>query len=402
MAGIYDEQILGAKQQAETARKLREGIKSPEGQMVSGWYVPPSITQYMAEALKGYNSSKAEKTAQSKYETLTKQKADETARYLKEMQPRQDVSVTDAGMEQFTQPQDFSLHAAINNGSNPQPQPLTTQTTYTQPDEQTRMAALLGLSQVNPEAAAPAIGMEQWQMDRQDKQAAVIQAQQNKLELQHQAALDRAAMVQSGGNTKQYFQPIQTAEGVYAFNSRTGKMELTNPVKGATNDPALQRALAGAKAEGKVTGTAQGTAQTALDNTVFQGKTTLKQLDDLLAHPGFNTAVGFGNEITRFAPSGSEPRNFLTRLDQLKGGQFLQAYQALKGGGQITEIEGKKATEAIARMNPTSSEAEFKQAVKDFADVIRAGMSRAQNQAQGNFAPAGSPNIDALLQKYGH
>ena len=77
MAGIYDERILGAKQQAETARKLREGITSPQGQMVSGWYVAPSMTQYLANALKGYGAYKGEQKAQSEYESAQKQKQDE-------------------------------------------------------------------------------------------------------------------------------------------------------------------------------------------------------------------------------------------------------------------------------------------------------------------------------------
>ena len=44
MASFYDEQILGARQQAETARKLREMAlqENPQGQMISGHYVAPS------------------------------------------------------------------------------------------------------------------------------------------------------------------------------------------------------------------------------------------------------------------------------------------------------------------------------------------------------------------------
>ena len=379
MSGIYDEQILGAEQQARTAQKLREGMTTPQGQMVSGWYVPPSITQYMAEALKGYFAGKQGSEAKNTYDTLTKKKQEETARFAEMLAPKTAATPTPEQTSNMGQPVDLSKS---------QPIPAV-DTTTTQPTEQEMMAGLLGLAKVNPEAAGPALAINQWQTGRQDKSEAMAQAQQDRLELERQRALDRAAMM-TGGDTKQYFQPIQTADGIYAFNSRTGKMELVSSVKGAQNDPALQGKIAEAKGAGKTIGTAQGTAQTSLDQTLSQGDTTLKQLDDLLKHPGFSTAVGVGNEITRFAPSGTETRNFLTRLDQLKGGQFLQAYQTLKGGGQITEVEGKKATEAIARMNATSSEVEFKQAVNDFADVIRAGMERAKQQSQGNFAPVTS------------
>lgn len=55
---MYDpqeEQILGLREQKAFARKLREeAMNAPQGQMVSGWYVKPSITQYLAQGLKGY------------------------------------------------------------------------------------------------------------------------------------------------------------------------------------------------------------------------------------------------------------------------------------------------------------------------------------------------------------
>jgi hypothetical protein len=40
-----------------------------------------------------------------------------------------------------------------------------------------------------------------------------------------------------------------------------------------------------------------------------------------------------------------------TFLDQIGGAAFLTAFETLKGGGQITEVEGEKATNAIARLS---------------------------------------------------
>ena len=42
MAGLYDEKIVGLKEQRDLARRLREQATAPSemGQMVSGWYVP--------------------------------------------------------------------------------------------------------------------------------------------------------------------------------------------------------------------------------------------------------------------------------------------------------------------------------------------------------------------------
>ena len=41
----------------------------------------------------------------------------------------------------------------------------------------------------------------------------------------------------------------------------------------------------------------------------------------------------------------------ITMRDQLKGKLFLEAYAGLKGGGAISEPEGRKATEAMAALN---------------------------------------------------
>ncbi len=75
-------------------------------------------------------------------------------------------------------------------------------------------------------------------------------------------------------------------------------------------------------------------------------------------------------------------------LNQSKGGAFLEAFKALKGGGQITEIEGKKATDAIARMDRSQSKAEFDKALSDYEGVIKLGVDRA-NQLAGKPAPGG-------------
>lgn len=195
MAGIYDESILGAKQQAETARKLREGISAPQGQMVSGWYVPPSITQYMAEALKDYNAAQDEKKAKGEYDRLSKQKSEETARLLRQLEPQASVTVSPE-----------MANAAYGQGdinsvmASPTPQ---TSTEYVQPTEQQRMAALLRGAAVNPEAFAPQIKMAEWDMARQDKRDQLKSAEDLKREqMQRDEALRRDLANQSSADRR--------------------------------------------------------------------------------------------------------------------------------------------------------------------------------------------------------
>ena len=61
----------------------------------------------------------------------------------------------------------------------------------------------------------------------------------------------------------------------------------------------------------------------------------------------------------------------------------MEAYKTLKGGGQITEIEGKKATAAMTRMDTSQSEAEFVKAAREFQEIIRGAVARVGAQAAG-------------------
>jgi len=143
---------------------------------------------------------------------------------------------------------------------------------------------------------------------------------------------------------------------------------------------------------------AEDATKTKLDlpSNIANAENTVKLVDELVGsrdgtikpHKGFSSAVGLSSKIDpRNYLAGTDATDFNIRLDQLKGQQFMQAYQSLKGGGQITEVEGKKATDAISRMNKAASENEFTKAARDFQDVIQAGVNRAKSKAGGNIMP---------------
>ena len=148
-------------------------------------------------------------------------------------------------------------------------------------------------------------------------------------------------------------------------------------------NPEYQAQMAGMKAAGKEQAVNQMKAQTELPRIVSQGEDTIRLVDDLLKHPGFGVSVGKSaplGSILGMAP-GTEAASFNVALNQLKGKQFLEAYDTLKGGGQITEIEGKKATDAMSRMDKSNTEEEFRRAAREFQDVLRNGINRAKMRA---------------------
>lgn len=108
-----------------------------------------------------------------------------------------------------------------------------------------------------------------------------------------------------------------------------------------------------------------------------------QMLAELKGHAGMGTSVGakgmeylFG--IKKEPIGGTKAADFYTLLEQVQGGTFMQAFNNLKGGGQITEQEGAKATAAIARLNPRQSEEGFAKALIDFDGVLAQAQARAQ------------------------
>jgi len=174
-------------------------------------------------------------------------------------------------------------------------------------------------------------------------------------------------------------------QNIGAETARRGQ-DLT---EGRERDLGLQADTARARAAGKTVGESQATAAAALPDTIATADRAIKNVDELLTHPGFKLSVG-GTLIPggRFVP-GSAQADWKARFDEIKGGIFMQAYKTLKGGGQITEVEGEKATAAMTRMNTSQSEKEFTAAAREFQSVVKAGVERAKRQAGGAITPQG-------------
>ena len=109
---------------------------------------------------------------------------------------------------------------------------------------------------------------------------------------------------------------------------------------------------------------------------------TLQTLNDVLTHPGFKDVIGWPVAISeKRATIPGDARNFMSKYNQLKGQQFLQAFQTLKGGGSITEKEGAKAESAIAALSdPGITESEFKRNAKILEDTIKNGINNQHKQ----------------------
>jgi len=190
--------------------------------------------------------------------------------------------------------------------------------------------------------------------------------------------------------------------------------------------PEMQRSLASARAIGKEMSTNAVKREAALPGVIQQAEVGLNAIDQMIGdaaidskgniiiqpkkdekgnvigegrglHPGFASAVGFGLG-ERFVP-GTDAAGFNVLHDQITGQAFLKAYETLKGGGQITTIEGEKATAAINRMNLAQNEKEYLAAAREFQAILKRGIEKAKSEMKsgvpGARLPVGAGDVDA-------
>jgi hypothetical protein len=145
-----------------------------------------------------------------------------------------------------------------------------------------------------------------------------------------------------------------------------------------------------------------GPTPAQVEGSIAGAEDAVAQIDKLLKHPGFSEAVGAGWG-TSYIP-GSDAKGAIALHNQVTGTAFLDAYNALRGTGSITEIEGKKATAAKTRMDLSTSEKDYIEAAKEFQDILKRGIEREKARLKSGgaaAAPAATSSIfdaaDAII-----
>lgn len=155
----------------------------------------------------------------------------------------------------------------------------------------------------------------------------------------------------------------------------------------------LKRAESRGTSAGQAEGTQTANAQMDLPGTVATAQEALRVAESLRNHPGRNNPFFWHSKSSGYLPDAAIPGNTDAfdanqRLKQLTAGAFASAYAALRGGGQISNVEGTKMTESLNRMNRASSKEEFDSSLNDFMGILRLGVDRAAQKA-GAQAPYG-------------
>ena len=108
---------------------------------------------------------------------------------------------------------------------------------------------------------------------------------------------------------------------------------------------------------------------------------SLSLIDDIINDPSLNQITGMvQGRLPALTQGGT---NLNIKIEQLKGQAFLQAFESLKGGGQITEREGLAATNAMGRLQREQDGDEYRKALKELRNVV----DRARRRALGEDVP---------------
>lgn len=85
---------------------------------------------------------------------------------------------------------------------------------------------------------------------------------------------------------------------------------------------------------------------------------------------------------------GTPKARFDVNQAQLGGQAFMQARQMLRGGGQITDYEGRRAEDAYSRMTAAAQagdEQQYRLALSDFQEAVHAGYQKLVAAANGGY-----------------
>lgn len=157
-------------------------------------------------------------------------------------------------------------------------------------------------------------------------------------------------------------------------------------------------------------GQAGGTAAANLPSILNSSQRLVDAIDTFSADPALDSVIG--RFMPLGIPKGMQPTmnddmaRARAEIDQILGGTFLQAYNDLRGAGQISNAEGQSAKAAYNKLQNTDMSAkDYRAALQEFKVQVQKLMAIAQQRATmgtqslpqtGPAVPAAGANNDPL------
>jgi GH24 family phage-related lysozyme (muramidase) len=169
------------------------------------------------------------------------------------------------------------------------------------------------------------------------------------------------------------FKPVATPGGkvlppTYSVDRGTSTDVITRA--GGVPLSSVPKDIAGKERQQEV-GKGQGQAQVDLPRVESNSDSILSMIEAVRSDPYLPRMTG---PVDTWLPNLSgDAARVQSKVDQLGNQAFLQAFQAIKGAGAITDAEGAKATSALSRLQSLGvNDADYPKALDDFRnEVIR-------------------------------
>lgn len=154
-------------------------------------------------------------------------------------------------------------------------------------------------------------------------------------------------------------------------------------------------ALVGAKTNATVDAKTAAAARAALPGAQQAREVTDKALGEIRANAdGMREWFSQAGIAPRgmMVMGGSPMGKFVAAAKNANSQAFMQARAMLKGGGQITDYEGRRAEDAYSRMQAamdSGDQEQYLRAVADFEDAVISGYNKLVATAQGDYSAGG-------------
>lgn len=311
--------------QRKYAEMLRaQALQPTAGQMIGNHYVAPSVTQALARGLNGYLGAKGVRDADARQQALA-----EAVRSRGAQELGQFAELVGKGPEPGAQPDLRSAYQFAVQAKTPALQQV----------------GLRGLAEM-PEIEAKAAERKDERDFRRGEREAVATQRMQDMEAQHnfrmqqleQQNADRRSMAEeqrafqrdmrqlsaASGGAAPSFERVQTADGLYAFDKRTGNARIVlnadgKPVLNAAADPTLQGAITGAKESAKADVEKKAVLAKA-DKRTQQMLSTIAEAEKLLDAGPTQSGIGATvDAIGRVVGASSESSRTAAQLETLSG-----------------------------------------------------------------------------------
>lgn len=199
-----------------------------------------------------------------------------------------------------------------------------------------------------------------------------------------------AKLMRGGDGTEYGLNPIygrdKDGNPVVMQLSKDGTAATTRMPEGVTPDLQIK---AYEQSRGSAEGKAVGEAAASLGPAAIEAEHVLKIVDGLASDPHLDKMLG--PVASRLPNVSADAQRVQSRMDQVAGQGFMAARAFLKGQGQITDFESRRAEAAMARLNAAQSPADYRAALEEFKDAVEVGLMKAKAAARNSGAPETRP-----------